>query len=134
MLSPRRWRAPHLLGAWVAYWVLLALVALGRPLLMLREITSLPDRRGSANLSFGDAGFDAKLVADGATVWHGQASLTAVLLWLVVPPLLIWAAWLAARPRPRAAPGVAGTPPRELGAPGPERDVPRPRERAERPR
>jgi hypothetical protein len=132
MLSLRRWRAPHLLGAWVAYWVLLTLVVLGRPLLMLREITSLPDRRGSANVSLGDEGFEAKLVADGATAWEGHASLTAVLLWIAIPPLLIWLVWLAARPRPTApeppSPAALGRP-----APEPDLDVAR-RERAERPR
>ena len=126
MLSLRRWRAPHLLGAWIAYWVLLTLVVLGRPLMMLRELTGGPDRKGSANASFADGDFSAELIADGATVWAGRASYGATLAWLVIPPLVLWIAWLVARPRPTPAPER----PAELRAPDPVRDPAPRRERA----
>ena len=108
-LSLRHWRAPHLLGAWAAYWVLLAVVVLGRPLLAFRELTATPGRKGSASVSYGTAGFDAKLVADGVTVWHGEASFAVLSLWIVGPPLLLWIVWLLSRPRRlAAAPDLVG--------------------------
>lgn len=132
MLSLRHWRAPHLLAAWAAYWVVLALAVLGEPLLRLREITRLPDGRSSASASFRDGAVDVQLVADGAAVWQGQASLTAILLWLVVPPLLLWGAWLVARPTvPPASPPAPPPPPRELRPGDPALDDARRRERAE---
>lgn len=113
MLSIRRWHAAHLFGAWVAYWVLLVLVALGRPLLLVRRIAALPEGRSSASASFGNGGFDARMIADGATLWHGHASYGAVVLWVVLPPLLLWLLWVALRPSRADAPVP---PPRELGA------------------
>lgn len=112
MLSIRRWRATHLLGAWVVYWLLLALVALGRPLLLARRIAALPEGRSSASASFGDGAVDARLVADGATLWHGHAAYGTVLLWLLLPPLLLWLLWAVRRPPPTEAADA----PHELGA------------------
>ena len=110
MLPVRRWRATHLLGAWILYWVALAAVVLWRPALVAWRISRLPAGHSNAGLSFGDGGFDLKMVADGATAYQGRASYGEVVLWLVVPPLLLFLVWLALRPRP-------GTPrPAELGA------------------
>jgi hypothetical protein len=59
-------------------------------------------------------------------VWHGAAHLSTITLWLGVPPLLIWIAWLYARPKPKAigntdipllhdeAPGAMSHPRQEL--------------------
>jgi hypothetical protein len=102
MLPPRRWRAAHLLGAWILYWVVLAAVVLWRPALVARRISRLPEGHSNAGLSFGNGGFDLKMVADGATAYQGHASYTAVVLWLVLPPLLFFLLWLALRPRPEA--------------------------------
>ena len=130
MLSLRRWRAPHLLGAWIAYWALLALVVLARPLMLVRQIRGLPEGRSSANLGFGDEGFTGKIVADGATLWEAHVPLAAVVAWIVIPPLLIWVAWLLVRPRPTAADMDERAP--ELRAPDPAVEVARERARRER--
>jgi hypothetical protein len=130
MLSLRRWRAPHLLGAWIAYWVLLALVALGKPLTLMRQVGALPKGRSSANLGFGDQGFTGKIVADGATLWETNVPVGTVVAWIVIPPLLVWVAWLLSRPRP--TPVQPDDRPPELRAPDPVLDPERERERAER--
>jgi hypothetical protein len=111
MPSLRRWRASQLFGAWVVYWLLLVAVTLGRPLLVARRISQLPEGRSKASASFGDGAFDVRMVVDNVTVWHGHAPYGIVLAWLVIPPLLLWLAWVAVRPRPEDA-DVA--PPREL--------------------
>jgi hypothetical protein len=38
-----------------------------------------------------------------------HASLLAVVLWLTIPPLLLWVLWMALRPRP-GAPSAPGAP------------------------
>ena len=60
------------------------------------------------------------MLVDGATIWSSATSLGTILLWVVLPPLLIWAAWLVARPSPamtRAEEGGHG-PRASLGAGG----------------
>ena len=107
--APRRWGAAELLAAWVAYWLLLAAVAFARPALIMYRIRGLPEGSSNAQVSLGDQGFVAHIVSQGRTLIDQRASGTAVLLWLVVPPLLIFAVWLAMRPRPgQARPGALG--------------------------
>ena len=107
--SPRRWGAAELLAAWVAYWVLLAAVAFARPALVMYRIRDLPEGSSKAQVSLGDQGFVAHIVSQGRTLIDWRASGTTVLLWLVVPPLLIFIAWLVMRPRPgQARPGELG--------------------------
>ena len=108
--SPRRWGAPELLAAWVAYWLLLAAAAFARPVLIMYRIRGLPEGSSNAQVSLGDQGFVAHIVSQGRTLIDQRASGTAVLLWLVVPPLLIFVAWLVMRPR------RGHTRPGELGA------------------
>jgi hypothetical protein len=42
-------------------------------------------------------------VKTDALVWTGSASLTSIAFWVAVPPLLLWALWMATRTRPVAA-------------------------------
>jgi hypothetical protein len=107
MLSLRRWRAQHLLAAWVVYWLVLALAVLGRPLRALWHLRQLPDGAGNASVSLGDKGFDGTISVHGATVWHGHVALGVLVAWLVVPPIVLWIVWLATRPRPESVPPAA---------------------------
>ena len=110
MLPLRRWRAAHLLRAWILYWVALAAVVLWRPALVAMRLSKAPQGHANAGLSFGDGAFDLKMTVDNAPAYHGHATYGEVVLWLVVPPLLLFLVWLALRPRP-------GAPrPAELGA------------------
>ena len=99
-LSPRRWRASHLLGAWAAYWVVLLATWLARPALAAWRIKDAPPNAAQANVTFGDQGFVARIVLQGRTLVDLHASLGAVVFWLTVPPLVLFVVWLLAGPRP----------------------------------
>jgi hypothetical protein len=134
-LSPRRWRAHHLLGAWIVYWVALIAVTLGPGVLAVLRIRGAPENTSSVNFNLGDQGLNGDIKSYGATLWSAHASLGAVVLWLVVPPLLLWLVWAVARPRPvreahdaHDARGAGGAP-RGLGAGDPRWQEPAPAER-----
>jgi hypothetical protein len=119
-LSLRRWRASQLLGAWLLYWLALAAAVLWRPALVAWRLSKVPEGHANAGLSFGDGAFDLKFVVDNVTAYHGHASYGAVVLWLVLPPLLLWVVWLLSRPRPAPAPPAelrAGDAPPDFAAP-----------------
>ena len=113
-LSPRHWRARHLLGAWIAYWAALLAVTLGPGVLALRRIRGAPENTSHVNFSFGDQGLQGNIVSYGTTLWSVHVGPAAVVLWLVVPPLLLWLLWAALRPRPESLAGGQG--PRAVGA------------------
>ena len=97
--SLRRWRPRHLLLSWIAYWLALAAVTLGPAIPALMRATAT-DAKGSMNASAGDQGVSITITADGGAAWSGAASLTAVVFWLVGPPLLLWLVWFVRR-KPR---------------------------------
>jgi hypothetical protein len=133
-LSPRHWRARHLLGAWIAYWAVLLAVTLGPFAVAVRRIKGAPKNTSSASFSLGDQGLQGKVTSYGQTLWSVHAGVGEVVLWLVVPPLLIWLLWLALRPRAgtgEAATGPATRPRRELGAGAADWEPPAPAGRAE---
>jgi hypothetical protein len=111
MLSLRRWTAGQLFGVWAAYWAFLVASFLARPALLVSRIRGLPPGHAHANLGFGDAGLDGRIVIDGVTAWHAHAFYGAMMFWIIVPPLILWLVWVAVRPRPEPP---APTP-RELG-------------------
>lgn len=113
-LSPRRWRAGHLLAAWAAYWLALAAVVLWRPVTLARRLSELPKGRANGTGTFDDGVFEVRMNVDGATVWHGRATMTEMLLWVVGPPLVLWLLWLVTRP-PRAL-GTPAAPAEASGA------------------
>jgi hypothetical protein len=104
--SSRHWRASHLLGAWVAYWVALLAVWFARPVLAAWRVKDAPPGTSQATVSFGDRGIVARIVMEGRTLVDQHASLGAILLWLTVPPLILFLLWLrsgSARERAREA-------------------------------
>ena len=97
------WRPRHLLAAWCLYWIALALATLG-PVVPKVWHATRPGAHGSVSLSFGDGVFRLAVLGAG-TEWTGTAGVGALVLWLAVPPLVLWALWLASRRR--IATGVA---------------------------
>lgn len=91
------WRPRHLLGAWIAYWIFALLVALGPAIPLLWRLSrtgghgkiSLAAANGAVSLS----------IASGAEAWARSVSYGALTLLVIVPPLLLWVAWAAMRPR-----------------------------------
>jgi hypothetical protein len=116
MLSLRRWTAGQLFGVWAAYWAFLVASFLARPALLVGRIRALPPGHAQANLGFGDGGLDGRILIDGVTAWHAHTSYGAMMFWIIVPPLLLWLAWVAVHPRPESPPPESPhPPPRELG-------------------
>jgi hypothetical protein len=101
ILGLSQWKARHLLAAWSAYWAGLALVTLGPAALAILRVTVPEGAKGSVSANFGDAGLQLVVKSGEATTWFGQASVVSVAMWLAAPPLLLWLAWLATRPRRR---------------------------------
>lgn len=98
----RRWRAKHLLLAWIAYWVLLVLVGLRSAIAAVISALNAPKGLGSIGVNVGD-GLAKLTVSSGAGTWTGSMSLTALALWLAGPPLLLWLLWVATRREPATA-------------------------------
>jgi hypothetical protein len=126
MLSLRRWRASHLLWTWAVYWLALAAVTLGPLVRAAWRVTRAGAAHGTVSASVGGGLLRAVVstAEGGGHSWTASAHVGAVTFWIAVPPLLIWALWLASRPRqPDAAPrpvqrfGRASMSPTELRGP-----------------
>jgi len=103
MLSLGRWRPRHLLFAWITYWVVLLLAALGPAIVAALPVIGDEKGHGSINASFGSAGFSLTVLRGSTTVWQGEASVLSIALWLAGPPLLLWLAWMWRRARETSA-------------------------------
>lgn len=99
MFGIKRWRPRHLLLSWVAYWTGLVAATIGPAVPALLRATSQTGNQGSIGFNFGSDGFALTVSVAGATIWHGAAQLTTIALWLSMPPLLIWLAWVYTRPK-----------------------------------
>lgn len=97
--SLRHWRPRHLLLAWVAYWIVALIVAVGPALASIWRVTRGPDAHGSIDAGVGDGVFTLTVTEQGGAVWQTSASVMSILLWFAGPPLLLFLAWLAMRPR-----------------------------------
>ena len=95
-LSLSRWRPYQLLGAWVAYWLGLLLVALGPAVPAILRATR-EGVKGEINASVGDAMLSFTVKEAGQVTWSGSVHLLTAALWLAVPPLVLWLFWLRAR-------------------------------------
>ena len=99
-LSLRRWKPGQLLLGWAAFWGGLVGVALSPAIGATWRATHLPEGHGSVSASFNDATLSYTVIEDGEKTWVGTTSVTTALLWVVVPPLLLWLVWLIVRKRP----------------------------------
>ena len=98
----RRWRAKHLLLAWVVYWVLLVIVGLSPALALIVRALNAPKGLGSIGANVGN-GIASLTVSSTAQTWTGSVSLTSLALWIAGPPLLLWLLWLVTRRAPASA-------------------------------
>jgi threonine/homoserine/homoserine lactone efflux protein len=111
-----RWKPRHLLAAWSAYWVGLIAVTLGPAIVSILRVTVPAGAKGDASVNFGDGALNAVIHSNGATLWSVTAKMVTIALWLAGPPLLIWLAWLVARPSRQANAVAEGlSPSRRLG-------------------
>ena len=100
--SLSRWKARHLLGAWVLYWILLVAVKLGTGIVAALRVMNASDQHGNINLSMNDGVLSSTVVGDGVH-WTGSTSVLSLVLWLCGPPLLLWLLWLVTRRAPSPA-------------------------------
>jgi len=103
MLSLSRWSPRRLLLAWIAYWFVALIVALGPATIAALPVIADEHGHGSINASFGNGGFSLNVLRGSTTVWHGEASLMAIAFWFAVPPLALWVAWVWRRARAGAS-------------------------------
>ena len=97
----RRWRARHLLIAWLVYWVVLLLVSLRSALRLIFGGLTAPGTHGSVGASFENSNFVLKVTA-GAETYTSSTSLMTMLLWFAGPPLVLFLVWLVTRRSPVA--------------------------------
>jgi hypothetical protein len=96
MFSLSRWRASHLLGAWLAYWVVLFAVTLSPAIAAALRVVNTPSSHGKIDVSSDGGSLVARITGPGVS-WSGSTSLIAAALWIAGPPLLLWLAWLVTR-------------------------------------
>ena len=103
ILSLSRWRPGHLLAAWSAYWAGLAAVTLTPTIVAIIQATTRTHGKSAVSASFGNT-LVSITVTEGATqTFSASAHLLPIALWIAVPPLVLYAIWLRARPRVDAA-------------------------------
>jgi hypothetical protein len=93
-----RWRPRHLLLAWCAYWVGLALVKLG-PVIIAAWRLSRRTEHGNAGVSFSNGTISGHITDAGQTLWAGSMSFTHLTLLVTIPPLLLWIVWFVTSSR-----------------------------------
>jgi hypothetical protein len=92
-----RWRPYQLLGAWVAYWIILLAVTLGPAVPAVLHATRAPGNHGEINASVSDSVLSLTVKEMGRVTWTGSVHFLVAALWLAVPPLLLWLLWMRAR-------------------------------------
>lgn len=93
-------RLSTLVASWILYWLLLVGVKLGPAIAAIMRATGGPsDGKSSVNVSYGDSGFVLDVAQQGQTVYHASASAMSLVLWIGIPPLVLWVLWAALRRR-----------------------------------
>jgi hypothetical protein len=117
LFSLSKWRLPHLLFAWAAYWLGVTAVKLGPAIAALLVATREPgNNTSSASLNWGTAeGITASILHHGETLWSGATSFSGLIGWVALPPLALWLIWL----RVSATQRSVGMEPALLDAAGP---------------
>jgi hypothetical protein len=92
----RDWSARKLVLAWIGYWIALVIVGLAPAIPFIWRATHAGPAKASVSLNYGSGAFTLTMTA-GSEVWNGSVSVIALALWIGVPPLLLWAAWLTQR-------------------------------------
>jgi len=97
-LDIRRWKLGQLVGVSAGYWAVLAAAALGPFSRAVYTIGRLGGERGTATGSFNDGIVTLTALKDGIAVYTGSESILQIALWIALPPLGLWLAWLSTRP------------------------------------
>jgi succinate-acetate transporter protein len=97
-LSLRNWGAKHLLIAWGAYWLALAVATLKPALEVLGRLVRA-DAHGQANAAIGDGLLRLTITSGDGSAWTGAIQFSSLVLWLFGPPLVLWLLWAVSRPR-----------------------------------
>lgn len=96
LFSLARWRPAHLFLSWLAYWIVLVAVALGPAVPAILRATA-PKAKGEISATVGDSLLSLIVKQSGQITWSESVHVLTAALWLAVPPLVIWALWVAAR-------------------------------------
>lgn len=96
LFSISRWRPAHLFLSWIVYWVALLLFTLGPAVPSVIRATGTKGK-GEISASFGDGVLSLVVKQAGQVTWSGSVHTLTAVLWLALPPLLLWALWVATR-------------------------------------
>lgn len=94
----RNWGPGKIAASWTVYWIALGTATLWTPVQQALRLSQLGDGHSSISAGFQNTLFQLAMTEDGRSVYNGSAYLITIVLWLTVPPLLLWFAWLKARP------------------------------------
>ena len=94
-----RWST--LVASWVLYWLLLAGIKLGPAIAAIWRVTRSggPEGSSSVNFSAGDQGLILHVTKLGREVYTASTSIMGLVLWIGVPPLILWFVWAWLRSR-----------------------------------
>jgi hypothetical protein len=112
-IALRHWRPSHLLAAWATYWVGLALVSLRTVLVAGFNATQ---NGGSITGGLSESQLSVTVAQKAGESLAFASPLGTVAAWVVVPPLVLWAAWLWRRERSGADAAAPVTTPGSLHA------------------
>ena len=107
-LSLRRWRPGHLLASWGVYWAGLLGIGLGPALIASWRATRLPDGHGTIEAGFNNGALNFTVIEEGVKTFAASTPFSTAMLWVVGPPLMLWAAWLLLRRRPNDTAAAIG--------------------------
>jgi hypothetical protein len=99
-LSPRRWKPGQLLASWGVYWAGLIGVGLGPAIAAGLRATRVPAGGGSIEAKFDNGTLNFVVMEEGVKTFAASLPFSTAMLWVVVPPLLLWLAWLIVRRTP----------------------------------
>jgi hypothetical protein len=97
-LNIRHWKLGQLVSVSAAYWAVLAAASLAPFSRVVFTVARLGANRGTATASLNDNIITLTALKDGVAVYTGSASILEIALWIALPPLGLWLAWLASRP------------------------------------
>src|SRR5690242_2939686 len=101
--SISRWRPAHLFISWLVYWLALLVVTIGPAVPAIVRATRA-NVKGEVGANIGDGGLSLIVKQSGVTTWSGSCHLLTAALWLAIPPLVLWAIWMASRRAPAQEP------------------------------
>jgi hypothetical protein len=96
----RNWSPRKLFAAWIGYWIALLAALVGPAIPAIWRGTHAASGQGNISFGFGNGVFTLSVTVSGTEIWSGSISAIALVLWIGVPPLLLWLAWLSQRSSP----------------------------------